>query len=75
MGAVEAGIGEIARSRVRDALLHLTRGEQQELHIETIANEAAVDPALVADVLDELRTEGPFEVSPVEGSEDVWRVA
>lgn len=75
MGAVAAGINQIARSRVRDALLHLTRDEQRELHVRTIANEAAVDPALVAAVLDELRTDGPFEITPVEGTEAIWRVA
>lgn len=74
MGEVASGIDKIARSRVRDALLSLTRDGPAELHVHRIANEAAVDPAVVEQVLDELHEEGPFSVDPVAGDRNRWRV-
>lgn len=74
MGAVEVEIERIAKSRVRDALLHLTRDSPRILGVEVIANEASVEEGVVLEVMETLQYRGPFEITPVSESQDVWEV-
>ncbi|WP_254820848.1 hypothetical protein [Haloglomus halophilum] len=77
MSEIQQAVGRIARNRVRNALLELTRNGPREVRLETVAAQAGLEPAVVAPLLTELESSGPFEVEAVSGEHDdlCWRVA
>jgi hypothetical protein len=76
MGPVETEVRRIAHTRVRDALLDLTRDGSRVLDLRTIANSAAIEPETTAQIITELEDDGPFRIERCESSEfPRWRVA
>lgn len=77
MAEVQQAVRRIARNRVRNALLELTRDGPREVRLETVATQAGLEPAVVAPLLAELEWLGPFEVEPASRENDdlCWRVA
>jgi len=77
MSEVDQAVARIARNRVRNALLELTRDGPREVQVETVAARAGLDPAVTERLLRELESSGPFEVESMPGSagSSYWRVA
>lgn len=77
MGEIEQAVARIARTRVRNALLELTREGPREVRLETVAARAGLEPAVAAPLLRELESSGPFDVEPRSGERGAscWRVA
>lgn len=77
MSEIEQAVTRIARNRIRNALLELTRDGPREVRLETVAAQAGLEPAVAAPLLDELESSGPFEVEPAASDHDdlCWRVA
>lgn len=77
MSEVQQAVTRIARNRVRNALLELTRDGPREVRLETVAVQAGLEPAVVMPLLSELESSGPFEVEAVSSGHDArcWRVA
>jgi hypothetical protein len=75
MDVVQAELDRIARSRVRDTLLHYTRDGPQVLELERIAAHAAVEPGVAARAMAELEEGGPFVVERAHEGEPRWWVA
>jgi DNA-binding IscR family transcriptional regulator len=75
MEQVETEVRRIAHTRVRDALLHLTRDGPRELGLGRIANRAAIEPAVTAKIVTELEADGLFRIERCGGDgEPRWRV-
>lgn len=75
MDAVQTELDRIARSRVRDTLLHYTRDGPRVLELERIAAHAAIEPAVAARAMAELEEDGPFVVERAHETEPRWWVA
>ncbi|WP_276258967.1 hypothetical protein [Haloglomus litoreum] len=77
MSELQQAVTRIARNRVRNALLELTRDGPKEVRLETVAAQAGLEPAVAAPLLDELESSGPFDVEPVASDHEnlCWRVA
>jgi DNA-binding IscR family transcriptional regulator len=77
MGEIEQAVARIARTRVRNALLELTRKGPREVRLETVAARAGLEPTVAAQMLRELESSGPFDIEPTPGEQGAscWRVA
>lgn len=77
MSEIQQAVTRIARGRIRNALLELTRDGPREVRLETVAAQAGLEPGVVAPLLDELESSGPFEVEAASSNHDnlCWRVA